>query len=1129
MKKILKDLFLFSLTGLISLNMYCQIIQDQEVLHLNGYTETVKGAGTLIPDRISTLYVEAYSGMDKIEWITGIVPESVGPKYIEFSWMAGIGASQGKELFEFFLNEEPILNFYSGKADWKSEKNNYRLTFNALESDYNGDCRGIMSLRIPAGNLISGKTQKLAIKGSQAFSHAWVMVTQKPVENIITLSQLPAVVNENGQNYQLVEARILNFEKEQQIFFRNAGKIIHETTAPFGFSKTILKLPQVSVKTNLEIEAKIEEQVFTIPLMLEPIRHWEVNLVQHTHTDIGFTRPQPEILADHLQFIDFALDMCDATDNYPEAAKFRWSCEVSWAVNEYLKSRPAGQTKRLVQRVREGRIEVTGMYLNYTDIPDEYIYAESMIPLRKFREYKIPVVSAMQSDVNGIGWCMNDYFNSAGVKYLTMATHGHRARILFDKPTFFHWVSPSGNKLLVFRSEHYHMANILGIHTNFEAFEKNLLEYLSDLEKKGYEYPVISLGYSGFYTDNSPPRILESEFIIKWNKKYEWPKLKNALNKDIFESIEKYTEVEIPTYSGAWPNWWNDGIAAGALELGIARRMHGDLVANQGLLSMTKIMRKEIPGYVLNNANEVIDQLLLYDEHTFSSSESISRPDSWNTMVQRGIKASYSWQAYLQSRMLREKTVGLMIPEFKNGEFPTITFFNTLNFERSGFQEVFVDFEIFPRDKPFSILDEKGMEIYSESVWRHNAGDVWRIWVEGIPPMGYKTYRVVKDDVIVPPVSEEKLTLSLENQYYRLVIDERTGAISSLLDKELNLELVDENAPWQLGQLISERLADRQQLQKIQIDRTTRIGPLDDYSRESVSLVKVGKVKNSILCQSIVIRADSRTTVNPGGVVLTLRLMNQSKLIQFDYSIVKNYWTDPEGIYIAFPFKLEDHTVRFETEGGSVVPGVSQLVSSGSDYYCIRSFAAARNGKAQIVLSSPDVPLMQFGDINTGKYQKISKVEHPYMYSWVMNNYWVTNWNADQRGEFKCSYYLTSTNNLSNTFATRFGWNFMVPIIPLIKPGGGEKGIKITGNKVLDFSAENIILLSSKISADNKGVILQIRETEGKKTRVRVSSPLMSLKNIPLVEVSVIGEVKGKRDTYVDIEPWETKFIYVVL
>lgn len=115
-------------------------------------------------------------------------------------------------------------------------------------------------------------------------------------------------------------------------------------------------------------------------------RHWQMNLVQHTHTDIGYTRSQMEILAEHLRYIDYALDYCDATDHYPDAARFRWTCEVAWPVKEYLKNRPTSQVERLKRRVKEGRIELGAMYLNFDELPDEQTLAASLAPLKLFRD-----------------------------------------------------------------------------------------------------------------------------------------------------------------------------------------------------------------------------------------------------------------------------------------------------------------------------------------------------------------------------------------------------------------------------------------------------------------------------------------------------------------------------------------------------------------------------------------------------------------------------------------------------------------------------------------------------------------------------------------------------------------------
>lgn len=97
-------------------------------------------------------------------------------------------------------------------------------------------------------------------------------------------------------------------------------------------------------------------------------RKMTVYLVQHVHTDIGYTKPQTEILSEHLRYIDYALDYCDATASYPDDARFRWTCEASWAVDEWLRVRPKEQVERFLEYVRQGRIEVTAMFFNMSEL-----------------------------------------------------------------------------------------------------------------------------------------------------------------------------------------------------------------------------------------------------------------------------------------------------------------------------------------------------------------------------------------------------------------------------------------------------------------------------------------------------------------------------------------------------------------------------------------------------------------------------------------------------------------------------------------------------------------------------------------------------------------------------------------
>src|SRR3990172_2243831 len=109
------------------------------------------------------------------------------------------------------------------------------------------------------------------------------------------------------------------------------------------------------------------EGVESMPAGSELSRQWQVFLVHHTHTDIGYTEPQQSITRKHAEYIAQALDYCAASDHLPPGERFVWTCEVSWTVKVFLERYPE-RAEEFFRRVREGRIEVTGLFVQLTDL-----------------------------------------------------------------------------------------------------------------------------------------------------------------------------------------------------------------------------------------------------------------------------------------------------------------------------------------------------------------------------------------------------------------------------------------------------------------------------------------------------------------------------------------------------------------------------------------------------------------------------------------------------------------------------------------------------------------------------------------------------------------------------------------
>jgi len=1120
------SMILFFLLFFPLLIIPCRRSSANQVKWFQGYLKSIKG-GTIDyhspqPDVQTALLVRSLHSEDYIEWQTEAIPPDFREDFATFIWIFGMDVDSNPHNYDLFVNGDKWFRFsnprVSTQKEWSIEgPNKAELLFRVTLVDRHDDVFGYASMRISSSALDKGKPLTIKVVGETAGSRVWYMTFQSSVKPGVEIVPQQALLRHGNQLVQPVSVHVIHLGEPAKARIFPVGQEAIQTELKFGFNRIDLAFPEVSSdKEHTVIIQTSQQEPIKKKVILKPIRKWIVYLVQHTHTDIGYTRPQTEILPEHLRFIDYALDYCDLTENYPDDAKFRWTCEASWAVNQYLESRPPGQIERLKKRVKEGRIEVTGMIFNMSEIADENIYAASLNPVKKFKNLGLNVTTAMQNDVNGIAWCMADFFPDTGIEYLIMGQHGHRALIPFDKPTAFWWESPSGRRLLAFRADHYMTGNFWGIHTRkFQTLERELMRYLESLESREYPFERIAVQYSGYFTDNAPPSTIGSDMIKLWNEKYEWPKLRSATAREFPAYIKECFGEHIPVHRVAWPDWWSDGFGSAALETATARETQAHLISNQGLLSLAKLLGMSIPSSTLERMNEIYDALLFWDEHTLGAAESISQPLVENSVVQWAEKSAYVWEAVKDSRILQESAMGLVQPHIPREEVPTIAVFNTLNWPRSGIAEVYVDHEILPSGKAFRLVDEKGREAFAQISRSRADGTYWYLRVENIPPLGYKVYHLELLDKPHKSAREIKTQEAvLENDFYRMAIDPKRGSVSSLFDKQLGVELQDKQSPWLLGQFIHETISNRSQLEQFH---------LVSCQRQSLDRVSIQKILDGPLWKSILMTGETSTAAENTPLQIEIRLHHNEKRIEFHYALIKKDITAPEAIYIAFPFKLPQAQVSYEAHGGTVSPGMNQLEGTSSDWHAVQNFIALRSPKGQIVLVSDEIPLVQFGDLNLGKFQYIAQVEKPHIFSWVMNNYWVTNFRASQEGEFKWNYFLTSSEDISNTFATRYGWNSRIPFVCRVFPPGKASKIPKEHSTLL-IDADNILLVSAKPSSDGKGIILHLRETEGKTTEFSISLPAVRSQNRVITEVNVLEETIGQPTKTLKIEPWESKF-----
>jgi len=115
----------------------------------------------------------------------------------------------------------------------------------------------------------------------------------------------PVLFIEGNKSFQQVVASY-HSEKVGRIVFTKNGKLLLKADMVRGNNRFLLTFPAVTRSAKITIAVKINDNPSVkYPMTLVPPKKWQIYFVQHSHTDIGYTRPQSEILAEHMRYIDY--------------------------------------------------------------------------------------------------------------------------------------------------------------------------------------------------------------------------------------------------------------------------------------------------------------------------------------------------------------------------------------------------------------------------------------------------------------------------------------------------------------------------------------------------------------------------------------------------------------------------------------------------------------------------------------------------------------------------------------------------------------------------------------------------------------------------------------------------------
>jgi hypothetical protein len=831
------------------------------------------------------------------------------------------------------------------------------------------------------------------------------------VEQVLPLR---ALEEKEGKLIQplLVALRHSGSGAEGKIRVEGAGAVpVHITN---GVQTIEVPMAAVSAETSRRLEIEVGGSPLTTrTVTLKPVRKMTIYVLPHSHTDIGYTEIQTAIEKKQVNNLIEGIEYARRTSSYPEGARFVWNVEVLWAADLYL--RRLDQTRRAAffEAVKKGQVALNAMYLDeLTGLcrPEEL--------LRLFRYSReladqcgIPIDSAMISDVPGYTWGTVTAMAQAGLKYFSAAPNyfDRIGDILVqweNKP--FYWVSPSGReKVLVWIPYRgYAMSHV---------YKKLTPEFVAQYQDqlKDYPYDITYMRWSG-HGDNAVPDPAICEFIKEWNTKYAWPTFIISSTSQAFRSFEQRYADKIPRVRGDWTPYWEDGAGSSALETAMNRGAAERLTQAEALWAMLK------PGNYCSNAfEEAWRNVLLYSEHTWGASCSVSDPENQKTKEQWEIKRSYAVQADAQSRELLQQAVA-----GASDDRNKIDVFNTTSWPRT-------DLVILSKELSAAgnrAIEEGGKAVTSQ---RLASGEL-AFRAGGVPPFGEQRSKITTGANCEPagtPSTASETSATLENGRLQVRLDQKTGGIAELRAKDMDVNFADTGSGHALNDyvfLAGDNLADVQSS-----------GPAKIVMKERGPLVA------SLLVESAA----------PGCRRLSreVRLVADSDAIELIDTVDKERasinpkpgdWHfaqrgGKESVNFAFAFHVPNGEMLLDIPLAVMRPEADQIPGACKNWFTVGRWIDVANKDFGITWVTLDAPLVEIGGLtarllgsqaNPNVWRK--KVERTQtFYSWVMNNHWGTNYRAYQEGPAVFRYVLRPHRRCSPEEDARFATGFSQPLI----------------------------------------------------------------------------------------------------
>jgi alpha-mannosidase len=610
-----------------------------------------------------------------------------------------------------------------------------------------------------------------------------------------------------------------------------------------------------------------------------------------------------------------------------EEEGFEMDIEQASVIQEYIGRHPEKKNE-IIQRLKEGRMLIGG---TYTQPYEEMYFAESLA--RQFYLGKLwlkqefdgyNATSYYNSDVPGRSFQMPQLMAKAGIENMFVSRHG---RGVFD------WYSPDGSKVTTYTPGHYiDFYNILA--KEDEAAIRSLAEQ--------------ALFWSDGYNDVSGehtvmPAVLNFEFI--WDPKPVenldpfkdlWNNLKTVENEDGDKLIVKLPEIkystldkffnqirksskEIPSIMGERPDVWIY-IHGPSHHWALDHSRKADILlpAAEKFAVADALVSGSYSKYPVELFNKAWESKI-YPDHGWGGKGGRSTDDIF---LLRFADAHEKAQRILDNSL---QSLAAKVATQDQKGIPVVVF-NSLSWDRTGLVNCTMNFDP-EQARSVQVFTKDGMEIPAQLAKVREGDNGYLQLAEisfiasSVPSVGYDTYYMQLSEEERPSVNKAFQNV-FENEFYKAELSD--GGISSLIDKEMDQELIDPDF-FKAGEIFTMKsegngAGEFDAVQQPEMEGFDKTG---NYKTEW-SVEETGPVFTSFRY---------RQAIRNAVAELKVSFYHHVKKIDFDVNL--NNWdgTMFREYRMALPLNMTNSRVAYEVPYGVVEVGKDEIPGAAGERY----------------------------------------------------------------------------------------------------------------------------------------------------------------------------------------------------